>query len=89
MMGSKRDEIVDRVHETAGRIKDVAVQAGRDLKDTVSEDVSEHGPAVQDMLKGTATKVKDKLEDSAGRVAEEAKRGISGSSPAGQSDLTG
>lgn len=89
MMGSKRDEIVDRVQDTAGRIKDVAVQAGRDLKDTVSEDVSEHGPAVQDMLKGTATKVKDQLEDSAGRVAEEAKRGMSGTPPAGQSDLTG
>ena len=90
MMGSKRDEIVDRVQETAGRIKNVALQAGRDLKDTVNEDVSEHGPAVQDMLKGTATKVKDQLEDSAGRVAEEAKRGISGSPPpAGQSDLTG
>ena len=89
MMGSKRDEIVDRVQDTAGRIKDVAVQAGRDLKDTVSEDVSEHGPAVQDMLKGTATKVKDQLEDSAGRAAEEAKRGMSGTPPAGQSDVTG
>ena len=80
MMGAKRDEIVDRVQETAGRIKDVAVEAGRELQDTVREDVSEHGPVVQDMLKGTATKVKDQLEDSAGRVAQEAKRGISGSS---------
>lgn len=79
VMGAKRDEVVDRVQQAAGRVKDVAVEAGRDLQDTVREEVSRRTPEVKDTLKGMATTVKDQLKDSAGRVAEEVKQEMGGS----------
>jgi ElaB/YqjD/DUF883 family membrane-anchored ribosome-binding protein len=79
VMGAKRDEIVDRVQEAAGRVKEAAVEAGRDLQDTVREQVSQRAPEVKDTLKGMAATVKDQLKESAGRVGEEAKQEISGS----------
>ena len=69
VMGAKRDEIVDRVQEAAGR----------DLQDTVREQVSQRAPEVKDTLKDMAATVKDQLKESAGRVGEEAKQEISGS----------
>jgi len=80
VMGAKRDEVVDRVQQAAGRVKDVAVEAGRDLQNTVREEVSQRAPEVKDTLKDMATTVKDQLKDSAGRVAEEVKQEM-GSSP--------
>jgi len=80
VMGAKRDELVDRVQQAAGRVKDVAVEAGRDLQNTVREEVSQRAPEVTDTLKDMATTVKDQLKDSAGRVAEEVKQEM-GSSP--------
>jgi hypothetical protein len=62
----------------------VAVEAGQDLQDTVRDEVSQRAPEVRDTLKGLATTVKDQLRNSAGRVAEEAKREISGPSAEGE-----
>jgi hypothetical protein len=66
----------------------VAVEAGRELQDTVREEVSQRAPEVKDSLKGLATTVKDQLKNSAGRVAEEAKREISGPSAGGEGATT-
>jgi len=78
VMGAKSDELVDRVQQ-AGRVKDVAVEAGRDPQDTVREEVSRRTPAVKDTLKGMATTLKDQLKSSPGRVAEEVKQEMGGS----------
>jgi len=82
VMGETRDEVVDRVQHAAGRVKEVAVEAGRDLQETVREEASQRAPAVKDALKEAVTTVKDQVKDSAARVAKEAKRGISGPPPA-------
>ena len=34
-MGSTRDKLVDRAEQTAERVKDAAVEAGREVKETV------------------------------------------------------
>lgn len=76
VMGATRDQLVDRVQETASRVKDVAADAGREVKETVRNEVSHHGGDVKTSLKAAASTVKDQLKESAGRVAEEAKQEI-------------
>jgi ElaB/YqjD/DUF883 family membrane-anchored ribosome-binding protein len=75
-MGATRDEIADRVGQAASRVKEVAADAGRELQETVREQVSEHAPQVKDALKDVAETVKGQLKESAGRATEEAKQEI-------------
>ena len=76
VMGATRDELVDRVQEAAARVKGAAVEAGRELQETVREEMSARGPQVKETLADAAATVKDQLKDSAGRVTQEAKRAI-------------
>lgn len=76
VMGATRDELVDRVQEAAARVKGAAVEAGRELQQTVREEMSARGPQVKETLADAAATVKDQLKDSAGRVTQEAKRAI-------------
>lgn len=89
VMGATRDEIGDRVQEAAGRVKNAAVEAGRDLKDTVSEEISARGPEVKETLADAAGTLKDQLKDSAGRVAKETKRAIRNASSSGDAGAAG
>jgi ElaB/YqjD/DUF883 family membrane-anchored ribosome-binding protein/gas vesicle protein len=75
-MGSTRDQLADRVSNVAGRVKDAAVEAGREVKDTLQEEVSAATPGVKSTLQDAAATVKDQIKESAGRVAEEAKQEI-------------
>jgi len=83
VMGETRDEVVDRVQQAAGRVREVAVEAGRDLQETVREEASQRVPEVKGALREAVTTVKDRVKDSAARGAKEAKREISGPQPDG------
>jgi ElaB/YqjD/DUF883 family membrane-anchored ribosome-binding protein/gas vesicle protein len=75
-MGSTRDQLADRVSNVADRVKDAAVEAGREVKDTLQEEVSAATPGVKSTLQDAAATVKDQIKESAGRVAEEAKQEV-------------
>jgi gas vesicle protein len=83
LMGSTRDELVDRAETTAGRVKDAAVEAGRELKETVRSEIEEHKPEVKQVIQQAGQTVKDQVKESARRVKKEAKDAAteSGSNP--------
>lgn len=81
VMGATRDQLADRVQESASRVKEVALEAGRDVKDTLREEVSERGGDVKSSLMDAATTVKDQIKESAGRVAQEAKQEVRKAAP--------
>ena len=74
MMGPSRDRLGDRVQDTAERVKDAAVEAGREVKATVKDEVAYRGPEVKNAVKDAAATVKQQVKESAGRVAREAKQ---------------
>jgi ElaB/YqjD/DUF883 family membrane-anchored ribosome-binding protein len=82
VMGEKRDEIVNRVQQAAGRAKDVAIEAGRDLQETVREEVSERAPEMKDAVKEVGAALKHQVKDSASRIVREAKQEIRARPPA-------
>jgi ElaB/YqjD/DUF883 family membrane-anchored ribosome-binding protein len=83
VMGSTRDQLVDKVSHVADRVKDVAVEAGREVKDTLQEEVSAAAPGMKATLKDAAANVTDQIKESAGRVADEAKQEIGKQSKGG------
>ena len=76
VMGATRDQLADRVSNVADRVKDAAVDAGREVKDTLQEQVSAAAPGLKSTLEDAAATVKDQIKESAGRVADEAKQEI-------------
>jgi len=64
------------VSNVASRAKDAAVEAGRELQETVREEVENRAPELTDTLKDAAENLKEQIKDSAGRVAQEAKQEI-------------
>lgn len=75
-MGPTRDQLADRASTVAERVKDAAVEAGREVKDTLQEEVSAAAPGVTSTLQDAAATVKDQIKESAGRVAEEARQEV-------------
>lgn len=73
LMGSSRDQLVDRAERTAERVKDAAVEAGRDLKETVRTEIEEHKPEVKQVVQEAGQTVKEQVKESAKRVKKEAK----------------
>jgi ElaB/YqjD/DUF883 family membrane-anchored ribosome-binding protein len=76
VLGSTRDQLADRVQETASRVKEAAVEAGREVQETLRDEVNQRGGNVKSTLKEAATTVKEQIKESAGRVAKEAKQEI-------------
>jgi ElaB/YqjD/DUF883 family membrane-anchored ribosome-binding protein len=74
LMGPTRDDLVDRAQATARRVKDVAVEAGQELKESVREEVSERMPEVKSTVRDTVQAVGEQVKEQAGRVKEEAKQ---------------
>jgi ElaB/YqjD/DUF883 family membrane-anchored ribosome-binding protein len=74
LMGGPRDQLAERVSNVAGRVKDVAVEAGREVQETVRGEIENRGPELMNTLKDVAQNVKDQVKESAGRVAQEAKQ---------------
>jgi ElaB/YqjD/DUF883 family membrane-anchored ribosome-binding protein len=83
IMGSARDQLVDRAEETVERAKDAAVEAGREVKETVKSEFQQHKPELQEVVQQAGQSVKDQVKESARRVKNEAKDAAkkSGNSP--------
>jgi ElaB/YqjD/DUF883 family membrane-anchored ribosome-binding protein len=73
VMGSARDNLIDRAEKTAERVKDVAAEAGRELKETVRSEIEEHKPEVKQAVQEAGQAVKEQVKRSARRVKDEAK----------------
>ncbi|HEV8453884.1 MAG TPA: DUF3618 domain-containing protein [Gemmatimonadales bacterium] len=78
LMGSSRDQLVDRAERTAERVKDAAVEAGRELKETVRTEIEEHKPEVKQVVQQAGQTVKEQVKESARRVKKEAKDAAKG-----------
>ena len=76
LMGSSRDQLVDRAERTAERLKDAAVEAGRELKETVQTEIEVHKPEVTQVVQEAGRTVKDQVKESARRVKKEAKDAV-------------
>jgi ElaB/YqjD/DUF883 family membrane-anchored ribosome-binding protein len=73
LMGSSRDQLVDRAERTAERVKDAAVEAGREVKDTVRTEIEAHKPEFKQAVQEAGRTVKEQVKESAKRVKKEAK----------------
>jgi ElaB/YqjD/DUF883 family membrane-anchored ribosome-binding protein len=76
LMGSSRDQLVDRAERTAERVKDAAVEAGRELKETVRTEVDVYKPEVTQVVQEAGRTVKEQVKESARRVKKEAKDAV-------------
>jgi len=86
LMGSARDELVDRAGETVERAKDAAVQAATDVKETVKAEIEEHKPEMKDAVQQAGQHVKEQVKEGAKRVKNEAKDAAKKSGNAPRSD---
>jgi ElaB/YqjD/DUF883 family membrane-anchored ribosome-binding protein len=73
LMGSARDQLVDRAGETVERAKEAAVEAGREVKDTVKAEIEQRKPELQQTVQQVGQNVKEQVKESARRVKNEAK----------------
>ena len=76
LMGPARDDLMYRAQETARRVKDVAVEAGQELKESVREEVSGRAPEVKAVVQDAVQSVGEQVKEKAGRVKEEAKQAV-------------
>jgi ElaB/YqjD/DUF883 family membrane-anchored ribosome-binding protein len=74
LMGSTRDQLVDRARHTANRVKDAAVEAGQEVREVVREEVQYRGPDIKTAIKDAAQTVGAEVKEAAGRVKEQAKQ---------------
>jgi len=83
IMGSARDQLVDRAEKTVERAKDAAVEAGREVKETVKSEFEQHKPEIKDAVQQAGQHVKDQVKEGARKVKNEAKDAAkkSGSTP--------
>jgi ElaB/YqjD/DUF883 family membrane-anchored ribosome-binding protein len=73
LMGSARDQLVDRAEKTAERVKDAATEAGREVKEAVQTEITEHAPEVKQAVQEAGMMVKEQVKESAKKVKKEAK----------------
>ena len=83
LMGPARDKLVDRAERTAERVKDAAVEAGREVKETVKAEIEQHTPEMKEAVQQAGQTVKQQVKESARRVKNEAKDAVkrSGNDP--------
>jgi len=83
LMGPARDQLVDRAEETVERAKDAAVEAGREVKETVKSEIEQHKPEMKEIVEQAGQTVKEQVKQSARRVKDETKDAAkkSGSTP--------
>jgi ElaB/YqjD/DUF883 family membrane-anchored ribosome-binding protein len=73
MMGPARDQLVDRAEETVERAKDAALEAGREVKETVKSEFEQRKPELKEVVQQAGENVKEQVKESARRVKNEAK----------------
>jgi len=76
MMGSARDQLVDRAERTAERVKDAAAEAGREVKDAVQTEISERKGDVKQVVQEAGMTVKEQVKESAKKVKNQAKQAV-------------
>jgi hypothetical protein len=74
LMGPARDDLLQRAQTTASRVKDAAMEAGQELRESVREEVSGIAPDIKASVKDAAQAVGEQVKEQAGRVKEEAKQ---------------
>jgi ElaB/YqjD/DUF883 family membrane-anchored ribosome-binding protein len=74
MMGSTRDQLVDRAERTVERVKDAATEAGREVKDAVQTEISERKGDVKQVVQEAGMMVKEQVKESAKKVKNQAKQ---------------
>jgi ElaB/YqjD/DUF883 family membrane-anchored ribosome-binding protein len=74
LMGAQRDQLADRVQTAAERVKDAAIEAGREVTQTVKDEAADRAPELKISLKVAAAIVGQQVKESASRVAQEAKQ---------------
>ena len=74
LMGPTRDNLVDRAQTTAQRVKEVAIEAGNEVREAVREEASSRAPEIKSTLKEAAATVGAQVKGAAERVKEEAKQ---------------
>jgi ElaB/YqjD/DUF883 family membrane-anchored ribosome-binding protein len=73
LMGSTRDQLVDRAGETVERAKEAAVEAGREVKETVKSEFEQHKPELKATVQDAGQSVKEQVKEASRRVKNEAK----------------
>jgi ElaB/YqjD/DUF883 family membrane-anchored ribosome-binding protein len=73
LMGPSRDQLVDRAEETVERAKDAAIEAGREVKETVKSEIEQHKPEMKEIVEEAGQTVKEQVKQSARRVKDETK----------------
>jgi len=73
LMGDTREELGERVSNVASRVKDAALDAGRQVQETVREEFQQRAPELTDTMREAAQHVKEEIKDAATNVAQEAK----------------
>jgi len=73
LMGSARDQLVDRAGETVERAKDAAVEAASEVKETVKAEFEEHKPEMKEVVQQAGQHVKEQVKEGAKKVKNEAK----------------
>jgi len=83
LMGSARDQLVDRAGETVERAKDAAVEAASEVKETVKAEFEEHKPEMKEAVQQAGQHVKEQVKEGAKKVKNEAKDAVkkSGNTP--------
>jgi ElaB/YqjD/DUF883 family membrane-anchored ribosome-binding protein len=83
LMGSTRDQLVDRAEETVERAKDAAVEAGREVKESIKAEIEQHTPDMKEIVADAGENVKEQVKQAARRVKDETKEAAkkSGSTP--------
>jgi ElaB/YqjD/DUF883 family membrane-anchored ribosome-binding protein len=71
LMGSTRDQLMDRAEKTAERVKDAATEAGREVTEKVKAEIQ--SPQIKDAVRQAGETVKEQVKDSARKVKNEAK----------------
>jgi ElaB/YqjD/DUF883 family membrane-anchored ribosome-binding protein len=72
LMGPARDKLVERAEQTAERVKDAAVEAGREVKETVKSEIEQRAPEMKEAVQQAGKTVKQQVKESARRVKNEA-----------------
>jgi ElaB/YqjD/DUF883 family membrane-anchored ribosome-binding protein len=86
LMGPARDQLVDRAEETVERAKDAAIEAGREVKETVKSEIEQHKPEMKEMVEQAGQTVKEQVKQSARRVKDETKDAVKKSGTTPRSD---
>ena len=76
LMGPYRDDLVQRTQETVRRVKDAAVEAGEELRESVRQEVAERAPEMKAVVQDAAQSLGEQVKEKATRVKEEAKQAV-------------